>query len=194
VISNDPTLPVPYHQSNGAVGSYAPPMGGPPMQQPGNQGFQWQRSVSALLRYKWLVLAMTVAGLGLGIAGSRFIQPEYQAHATIWISTESSQGSRTGPIRSEELLAAASWPQLLRSFEILEKVARNKSLFLTPTNPADSSIFAGFQIADRVRPGTYQLVITDRNRYVLSTDTRQVVDSGAIGDSIGRVLGPVRRE
>ncbi len=187
-MSNDPGLPVPYHQTPGAVGAYAPPPGMAAYQEAPNQGFQWQRSLAALLRYKWIVVLLTLAGLGVGILGSRFIHPEYEAHATIWISTESNQANR-GPIRSEGLLSAASWPQLLRSFEILEKVALSKSLFLSPANPADSSVFAGFRIDDRVRPGAYELQITDANRFVLTTATRQVVDSGLVGDSIGRALG-----
>jgi capsular exopolysaccharide synthesis family protein len=160
----------------------------PPYTEPQNQGFQWQRSLSAVLRYKWLVLAITLAGLAVGVAGSKMVHPEYQAHATIWISTESG-GSRTGPIRSEELLASGSWPQLLRSYEILEKVVRSKSLFLSPANPADSVVIRGFKIEDRVRAGGYELRVTDQNRFVLSTATKQVVDSGAVGDSIGRALG-----
>jgi capsular exopolysaccharide synthesis family protein len=160
-----------------------------PYPEPGNQGFQWQRSLSALLRYKWIVLVLTLAGLALGVAGSKFIAPEYQAHATIWISTESGQGSRTGPIRAEELLTASSWPGLLRSFEILEKVARARSLFLSPAVPADSQVFTGFKIEDRVRPGAYELRVTGQSRYVLATANREIVDSGAVGDSIGRKLG-----
>ena len=160
-----------------------------PYAEPAGQGFQWQRSVSALLRYKWLVLGISAAGLALGIAGSRFITPEYQAHSTIWISTDGSHGERTGPIRAQELLTARSWPELLRSYEILEKVVRKRSLFLSPASPLDSAVFAGFTIDDRVRAGSYELRVAAPNRYVLSTSNRQVVDSGAVGDSIGRNLG-----
>lgn len=184
----DPTLPVPYH-SPSAVGSYAPPPASPYPEPPGSQGFQWQRAIAALLRYKWIVMAITAAGLTVGVIGSRFIEPEYEAHATIWISTNSGQGQRTGPIRAEELLTARSWPELLRSFEILEKVTRDKSLFLTPGAPGDSAVFAGFRIEDRVRAGAYTLEVTPGNRFTLATNAGQVVDSGAVGDSVGRAIG-----
>ena len=51
------------------------------------EGVQWQRYVSALRRYKWLILLITLLGTGVGVVVTRFLKPEYQVQATIWIES-----------------------------------------------------------------------------------------------------------
>ena len=59
----------------------------------------WHRYISALARYRWLVLACVALGAGAGFVGARFVAPEYEAHATVWISTdEEHAGPQAGPI------------------------------------------------------------------------------------------------
>src|SRR3712207_5054074 len=47
-----------------------------------------QRVLSALRRYKWLILAITVMGTAAGLAAVRLLKPEYEVRATIWITSE----------------------------------------------------------------------------------------------------------
>jgi capsular exopolysaccharide synthesis family protein len=155
---------------------------------PAEEGVPWARYVAACLRYKWLILLMTLAGVGAGVVGSRLIEPEYQTSATIWIS-ESGTGEDRGPIRASELLSARAWPELLRSFSILEKVVQREKLYLEYENPADSALFAGFGLAERIRPGAYELRVSPDRRFRLLASQRLLVDSGTVGDSIGRTVG-----
>lgn len=154
---------------------------------PEEEGVPWARYVAACLRYKWLIILLTLAGVGAGVVGSRLIEPEYQTSATIWIS-EGAAGDR-GPIRAGELLSARAWPELMRSFAILNKVVDREKLYLEFANPGDSMLFAGFGLADRIRPGEYELRASPAGRFQLLVDGRLLVDTGAVGDSIGRPVG-----
>ena len=153
-----------------------------------DEGVPWARYIAALLRYKWLILALTVAGVGAGLVSIRYIVPGYQASATIWVA-ENAAGRDRGPIRAEELLSISAWPELLRSFTILDKVATKEGLFLRPASPTDSAVFRGFALAGRMRPGSYQLRVSDGGRMALFNEDGAVIDSAAVGDSIGRNVG-----
>src|SRR5687768_3098966 len=68
------------------------------------KGIPWARYISALKRFKWLIVGITLAGTGLGVVATRFLRPTYEVDATIWISMETNEGRNAGPIRSAELL------------------------------------------------------------------------------------------
>ena len=83
----------------------------------------WHRYISALARYRWLVLACVALGAGAGFVGARFAAPEYEAHATIWISTdEEHAGPQAGPIQAQELLNSTGWDELFRSHRVTDSV------------------------------------------------------------------------
>ncbi|MDQ3996503.1 MAG: polysaccharide biosynthesis tyrosine autokinase [Gemmatimonadota bacterium] len=151
------------------------------------------RYLAALRRYKWMMAAVIVLGTALGVALTRVMRPEYEVHATIWIAAETPQGDeerRSGPIRAAELLHEASWPELLTSFAILEKVARQTRLYLIPESSRDAGVFASFATADRFRPGAYKLRVGDTGqRYELATAGGIRLETGTAGDSIGRRFG-----
>src|SRR2546428_8194707 len=66
----------------------------------GGSGLPITRLVAAVLRYKWLVLAISGIGVAGSIVATRFIEPEYVANATIYISPP--PNNRQGPISSAE--------------------------------------------------------------------------------------------
>lgn len=149
----------------------------------------WQRYFAALLRYKWLMLAVVIAGSAAGLALIRLIEPQYEVHATIWIARETGQDRERGPIRSTEVMTAKSWPELLRSFAILDRVVQQEALYITPANIADRPIFAGFRAAQTFRPGVYELQIAENGASWVLTGQNGYEERGAVGDSIGRRLG-----
>jgi succinoglycan biosynthesis transport protein ExoP len=150
------------------------------------------RYVAVFRRYKWMMAAVIVLGTALGVAFTRMMSPEYEVHATIWIAAEQPRDADqpAGPIRAAELLHEASWPELLTSFAILEKVARQTRLYLSVEKPRDTGVFAGFATAERFRPGQYELrVDKSGRRYELVTAQDVRLERGTAGDSIGRRLG-----
>src|SRR5688500_10175530 len=150
-MSPDSQLPV--HVSHGlrSAPEFVPI---PPRQraeESGEQGVPWARYIAACLRYKWMILLLIAAGAGAGVVGSRFIDPEYQATATVWIS-EGPAGEQ-GPIRAQEILSARAWPELLKSYAILDKVVLRQRLYLSVLTPSDWPLFSGFALGDRILPG-----------------------------------------
>ena len=158
-----------------------------------DEGVDWRRLTGVLLRFKWLIAVATLAGGGAGFAASRFVKPQYTAQATIWIdeSDRRSYGAPDrGPIRTGQSFEAEAWVALLRSYAVLDSVARDLRLYLSFRTPADSSLARDFAVADQFRPGTYELRIDSTGTaYVLATADGTELERGAVGDSIGARFG-----
>jgi capsular exopolysaccharide synthesis family protein len=149
-----------------------------------------RRLLSALLRHKWLVIVLTVAGTVGGFVVSRFVPSQYVAQATLWIEVGTQGTARpTGPIQAEELLQWSSWVDLLRSFVVLDEVVQRQHAYLQPGGPADSAAFAGFGLKPTMAPGAYRLDVSrDARTFVLTSADRQV-QRGQVGDSVGPAIG-----
>ncbi len=157
---------------------------------PAPKGPSIGRYISALNRFKWLILLMGILGGGAGYAATTFIEPEFEVEATILLEqgTGASGGSR-GPIQAVELLKASGWQDLLRSFAIADPVVTELGLFVSPAKTADSAVFRSFGVdQQQLRPGDYVLSVTG-DRYSLASGLAIEVEKGAIGDSIGRGVG-----
>ena len=166
------------------------PLGPPVMSTEPLLRISWSRYFAALRRYKWLIVAILVVGTALGFGVTRMLAPVYEVHSTLWISTETRAEERATPIRAGEAPRETSWPELLTSFAILEGVVRQMSLNVTPAEPADTTLFAGFDTDERFRPGAYELSVEESGwQYKLATADGKQVQAGILGDSIGRALG-----
>ena len=142
-----------------------------------------------LFRYKWLVLLLTILGTAAGGFATRFLQPAYEVQGTIWIAGDGSSLPNAGPIRGGELMSSNSWPDLLRSYAVLDSVTANLHLFVSP-DPRDADLFTSFGILNAVRPGRYLLnVDTAGDKYALEDTDGRILETGRLGDSIGRVAG-----
>ncbi|MFN0178778.1 MAG: polysaccharide biosynthesis tyrosine autokinase [Gemmatimonadales bacterium] len=153
-------------------------------QEPVPAASQVARLISAVLRYKWLVLAIAILGTVGSVAATRFVKPSYRTAGTIFV--EAATKSRGGPIRPDELLQQDSWIELIRSYAVLDSVVLKTKLYLS--FPAeDSAAFASFDLATRRHlRGTFDLRIDEAGRrYSLVSNQGSVVDTGIVGDSIG---------
>ena len=149
----------------------------------------WTRYLAALRRYKILLVLVIAAAIGLGVMAARFVKPVYVVHSTIWITPDTRQNERAAPIRGDEVMHAAAWPELLTSFAILEKVARRLTLYVTPAAPADSTLFMDFRTTDQFQTGEYRLSLDSRGRRYTLFRNKAPVENGIVGDSIGRNVG-----
>ena len=151
--------------------------------------FDWKRYLAALWRFKWLVLVVVVAGTSAGVAATRFVHPQYQAQATIWIEGSGAEPGG-GPIRPSRLLQSQAWVDLLRSYVVLDSVVRELRLYLNQSSPADSALFAGFNLKQRFIPGEYLLTIdAPGTHFGLADSDGVLIQRGQVGDSIGGELG-----
>ncbi len=158
----------------------------------GNEGGgqDWRRYLSALIRYKWLILLVLGVGAAGGVLASRFVPVQYTAQATIWVEAGSSRGDNSGPIRTAGLLQSYSWVELLRSYVVLDHVVREMRLYLSPSSPAAASALRNFTVKERFQPGSYEFVVgRDGNSFELLARGGEVLQRGVLGDSVGADLG-----
>ncbi|TFG48018.1 MAG: hypothetical protein E4H38_07155, partial [Gemmatimonadales bacterium] len=156
----------------------------PPLPEP---GIAWGRYISALRRYKWLMLAIVLIGTAASVGATRFLKPEYRATATIYIEPPPDDA---GPIRAAELLRSLGWLELLTTGVVLDSVAITQRLYLTPVEEKDALAFTGFALGEQYATGDYELQVDEAGKmWTLASKRRGVMESGAVGDSIGRKVG-----
>ena len=153
----------------------------------------WWRYLTAVRRFKWLVLAVTVGATALGVVGTLFLRPTYAAQATLWIQVPARQPREAGPIWQAQLPISTGWMDLLQSYAVLDDAVRSQRLYLHAKEPADSDILATLRVKDHVAPGKYRLVVEDTGdapHFMLySALSKTPVQTGVAGDSVGPELG-----
>src|ERR1041385_5821254 len=152
-------------------------------------GHALSRALAALRRFRWLIIGFALAGIGGGIVATRFIKPDYEVAATIWIET-SSKGKAGTPIQGEELLDSKAWVELLTTFKVLDPVVQQQKLFIDAAQGPDSTVFKDFGLNEEFVGGRFELVVDHTSRtYTLHQLAGLYTESGTLGDSIGRKLG-----
>lgn len=184
--------PLPEHSALQALASASPPAlaGGEPSH--GNPLKVLNRLLASLRRFRWLILVLTLGGLGGGVLATRFIEPVYEVQASVWIETPASQSRNPGPIQGAELLTSKAWVELLRQFTVLDPVVRERRLYLSAAAGPDSAIFRGFDLdsAQNFLAGKYELTVSDDGRELeLAHPQRLYRQRTAVGDSIGQEFG-----
>ncbi len=151
----------------------------------------WRRSSAAVSRYKWWVLLVCAVGTAGGAAASRFVEPRYESSVTVWIEgSEDSALDPLEPLGSSQLMEPQAWLDLATSSAVLDAVVHDLRLYLEIEPAADSLVFASFQINSRFQAGSYRIEV-DRSAegLKLSTASGALIQSGALGDSLGQGLG-----
>jgi polysaccharide biosynthesis transport protein len=150
-----------------------------------------ERVIAAVRRYRWLALGIVGLSLVGGIIGIRYLTPQYQVNATIWIESETPRDrNAVGPIRSQELLSSSAWVELFRSNRVVDAVVRKLSLYVVPIDRTDQYLFRKFAIADRYAPGRYTLNVDPKAKHwTLHLQAGGKLDEGGPADSVGERLG-----
>lgn len=150
-----------------------------------------ERPLGAMRRYKWLMLGIVALSAGAGALAMRIVKPDYEVTAKIWVQALAGGGAESqGPIRGRELLNAFSWVELLRSFRISDAVVKRLALYIQPDNKEDSTLFRGFNTADRFVHGAFKFQVEKgAAKWHLTMEDSPLQDDGSPGDSVGRKLG-----
>src|SRR5256885_5434110 len=69
-----------------------------------DSGLDWRRALSAVLRFKWLILLVTLLGSAAGVAATRVVRPIYSAPAPVWIDAAEGRRPHPGPLPPGPLL------------------------------------------------------------------------------------------
>lgn len=167
--------------------------GGPPADWQGNEGasprsngVNLSRYVSALYRFKWLIILATIIGAAGGYSATKFLVPEYVVQATVVLGQGG--GSTRGAIQGSELLQRSGWTDLLTSYIVADPVVNELGLFVQPTDAKDSVVFQNFRVGSTLRAGDYTLTVGEK-AWGLTMKPAFEVEKGAVGDSIGRAVG-----
>lgn len=185
----DRSGPVPYQpqfemvRDRGRPDRYSPSYGAPAWEE--EEGLDWRYYLHLLWQRKlWIILA-TVLGVGGGLFLSQAVDPIYETRSTIWVE---SGNDAQGPIQGEEVFQGQGWSDLFMSMAILRPVAEDMDLYLDPqTRRSDRA--ENLEVSDDLQSGRYRLVVDSSGEYVLKAADDRVVDSGSLGDSIGRNVG-----
>src|SRR5439155_1464257 len=149
----------------------------------------WRRYLVAIRRYKWIVLAGSLLGGGAGFAAGRYLGSEYTARATIWIDVPDPRNREEGPLWTGQLRISSGWTDLLETSAVLESVVRERRLYLSLDDPADSAALRSFRIKGQVRPGTFAFSVAELDPTFTLSSEDGVHEQGSLGDSVGADLG-----
>ena len=151
------------------------------------------RYFSAIRRVKWLVLLLTLAGLGGGVVVSRLRPQSYDVAGGLQLSPDESSP-----------LIGLQYQTLIQQYHMIEPIIRERRLFIRgpkrtggpplPPGPSgpNKALFNGFTL-DSLRapiPGEYRLKISsDRKTWDLTNTATAVAQHGVVGDSVGLLFG-----
>ena len=144
-----------------------------------------RRYLATILRYKWLLLILTLVGGGGGYFGGKLMPTTYEAQALIWV--EGGVQTQRGPIADPALLQNTNWIDLLKSYTVLDSVVKEQRLYISPAGPEDTMALRTLDIKERFQPGRYEVQV-EGNRFRLLVNG-ELVQEGAVGDSIGVLRG-----
>lgn len=151
----------------------------------------FQRYFNSVMRHKWLVLGITLVGTVIGLVATRFLDPRYSAKSILWVDVAVGRDrgvQSTDP--GSPTLDSRGWVELVTANAVLDTVVKQRRLFLHPETPADSAALSTFDIADKVAPGTYSVIVDKAGRaFRLELDDGTVVQRGRVGQPIGESVG-----
>jgi|CXWL01.1.fsa_nt_gi capsular exopolysaccharide synthesis family protein len=157
------------------------------------------RYLSTLRRFKWLVVLMTLMGLGAGFLVSRMRPETYVVQASMLLAMPVGDD---GPIAAGAVLGGDQWQKFMRSYKSLEPVARAHRLYLIgpkrlggptlPNGPSgpDAALLSGLEIGPAYTPGEYSIKFSsDGKSWELTQLKTSRKSRGTVGDSIGKDFG-----
>jgi capsular exopolysaccharide synthesis family protein len=155
--------------------------------------FSPRRLLRAVLRYKWLVLALAVAGGTTALFATRFLELSYTAEARLWIQAVTRNDAAMGPIRSSELLQNDAWLELLGSNAVLDSAVMQQKLYVQH-EPGDADVMADLIANEEsLVPGAYVLRAGADGALELRTEDGALVERVRGGEVVGSSIGLVWR-
>jgi len=151
-------------------------------------GLSIGRMMSAVRRFRWLILAVVVGGTGLGLVATHFIKPIYNVTSTIWIRSADNKGQEAN--QNKGIVQGQNWVELLTTNVVLDTVVVKEKLYLEPKSVDDTTLFRGFEGQWPWRTGSYVLEMGPTGQtYTLKDKTGFTVENGRAGQPIGSKIG-----
>lgn len=143
-------------------------------------GIDFRRYLAALLRHKWYVVGLAILGLAGGLIAALQQKPVYIARAALQLPSPSrlQRGDLTA---TPPIVDGVGWIELLRSFQVMDEVVRQRRSYLKLGSLSDTASFTSFDIAPVFVPGAYSVSQTADGRVRLMASSTEVVDEAARG-------------
>lgn len=146
-----------------------------------------KRYLSTILRYKWVVVGVTLAGTVLGVLASRQATLQYKTYVTLWF--ESAGDPNRGPIQNQALMENAGMTQLVRTPTVLDSVVLAERLYIW-YKTKDGDVLDNFRVNGQYLHGTYTLEVDEKGENVeLRAKGNRIVEQAKAGAPLGRSLG-----
>ncbi|HUF64538.1 MAG TPA: polysaccharide biosynthesis tyrosine autokinase [Gemmatimonadaceae bacterium] len=148
-----------------------------------------KRYAGAVWRRKWMVLLIVAAGTTAGVLAGPYVPQKYVAEVTLLFQPPDENAQMRGPIQASEMLQDESWISLLRSYTVLDYVAREQRLFLD-YRARDRDVIASFDTDSAFALGEFELRVDDAGRLVsLRTNTGIPLETVPVGEALGTGMG-----
>jgi len=149
----------------------------------------WQHYFGAVRRRKWTVIAITLLGTAVGLFASRLLHSPYSATALLWFETKDRAAAARDPrsaSEADELLNPSGWIDLVESNAVLEEVVRQRRLYLSVHDPADSSRLATLLLDATPVPGAYRYSVDREGRTFTLQNAGRVVQTDSLDRPVGQ--------
>jgi succinoglycan biosynthesis transport protein ExoP len=154
--------------------------------EPEGAPFDWRRSVSAMIRYKWIIVFAGLLGMGAAwLAWNRVTTGLWAATGSLWLQQG---GSEQGPIVTDGLLQTTSWIDLIESNSVIDSVVMQERLYVEPS-PGEGALFEGFTSEGLPPIGAYALSVADGGTEMTLTRNGVEVQRARPGEALGGQLG-----
>jgi polysaccharide biosynthesis transport protein len=155
----------------------------------GGPGISPSRIMAAALRYKWIVLLLTVVGATGAWFASQRAELVYSAQATVMLDLVARADQARGPIQTSELLRGEDWLSLFRSFQVLDHVVERERLYVKHA-VRDLDIMRTFRAETGFQPGRYALRVSKQgNRAELFAYEDESTETFSPGEPVGARFG-----
>jgi len=171
----EPGGPPPYGYGYGP-----PPFGEDPDE---GSGLDMWKIPQILWRYKWLMAAAVLLGLGAGYVVARTQVPRFSTQALIQVGEPQRQQSGVTAIETGVRFSPLSWANLMRSNRVLERVVDELNLFIWAQAPATPSTFLDAEVIGTIRRGDYVVQVDPEGRTVqLMDEAERILETHEVRD------------
>jgi polysaccharide biosynthesis transport protein len=149
-----------------------------------------KRLFTALRRFWWLIIPVTLVGGWIGATANLGPANTYLAEGKIWAGSDQAGAAQGGgPIQSTQLANTSGWVDLIRSYTVVDVAVEKMRLYLIPLTREDTTAVQNLIASSSLVPGRYVVEVDSTGAGYMLLHQGKVVERGHVGDSIGRTFG-----
>lgn len=149
------------------------------------QGLDVWKIPQILWRYKWLMAAAVLLGLGAGYFMASRQAPRFTTQALLQMAEPGPQRAGVTAIEGGVQFSPASWVNLMRSNRVMERVVDDLRLFISARDETPADAFASAEVVGQIRRGSYAVRVDSAATTVQIVDLEErVLESHSLDDVV----------